>query len=202
MTAKCHHIYISNAMYISPAQTEVKVDVVINIDIDLKEISQERADELSSLLKFKGYIPSKAVIRTEQRRYQQMKHRRLFIVNSISAEMLEYIRALSAYKSRTVNYSRDAANDELRKNMVPLTDLLFYYEKYAKMVTTSTDERSSWLTILLAEEPSVEYASLDVPITGVQVMKTHLCNCDYLPTQSCDEQELLQCDKLGVNSCE
>ena len=175
---------------------------MINIDIDLKEISQEYADTLSTVLKIKGYIPSKAVVRTEQHLYQQTKYRRLFFVNSISTEMFENLRALSTYNSRTVNYSRDAAILELRETMVPLTDLLFYYEKYAKMVTTSTDGRSSWLTIASAEESSVEYTSLDVPITGIHVMNTHLRNCNYLPAQSCDEHELLQCDEMGVNSCE
>ena len=174
---------------------------MINIDIDLKEISQEHADGLSTIMKIKGYIPSRAVISTEQHLYQQTKYRRLFIVNSISTEMLENLRALSTYNSRTVNYSRDAATDDFRKNIVPLTDQLFYDEKFAKTLTTSVNRRSSWLTIS-AEQPAVEHASLDVPITGIHVTFTHLCNCNYLPTESCDGHELLQCDELGANSCE
>ena len=166
---------------------------MINTEIDLKEISQEHADGLSTFFKIKGYIPSKAVISSEQHLYQQMKYRKLYIINSFSAQMLEELHALSTYNSRTVKYSRDAAILELRKSIKPLTDQLFYDEKYANKVTTSADERSSWLTILSAEEPAVKYyASLDVPITGVQVISTHLCNCNYLPTQSCDGYELLQ----------
>ena len=175
---------------------------MVNIDIDLKEINQERADGLSGVLKLRGYIPSKAVISSEQHLYQQTKYRRLFIVNSISAEMLENLHALSTYNSRTVNYSRGAATDELKKHLIPLTDQLFFDEKYANKVTTSANRRSSWLTVTSAEELSVEYTSLDVPITGVHIMITHLCNCNYLPAHSCDEHEILQCDELGVNSCE
>ena len=107
---------------------------MINIDIDLKEISQEHADGLSTIMKIKRYIPSRAVISTEQHLYQQTKYRRLFIVNSISTEMLENLHALSTYNSRTVNYSRDAATDDFRKNIVPLTDQLFYDEKFEKNI--------------------------------------------------------------------
>ena len=165
---------------------------MINIDINLKEIRQQRAEGLSAALEIKGYIPSKAVISTEQYLYQQTKYRRLFIVNSISAEMLEKLRALSTFNSRTVNYSRGAAVHELRRNIIPLTDQLIYDEKYPNKFTTSADERSSWLAILSAEEPTEVYTSLNVPITVVKVTVTHLRNCNDLPAQSCDGYELLQ----------
>ena len=102
---------------------------MINIDIDLNEISQEYADTLSTVLKIKGYIPSKAVVRTKQHLYQQTKYRRLFFVNSISTEMFENLRALSIYNSRTVNYSRDAAILELRETMVPLRQIYYFIMK-------------------------------------------------------------------------
>ena len=159
---------------------------MINIDIDLKEISQEQADGCSTFFRIKGYIPSKSLIRTEQHLYQQTKYRRLHIINSISTEILENLRALSTYNSRTVNYSSSAADDEWRKHLIPLIVQLFYDEKYSNMVTTPPNEKSSWLAILSSMDSAVEYASMDVPITGIHITATHLRNCNYLPAKSCD----------------
>ena len=165
----------------------------------MKEISLQRADALSAHLKRYGYTSSKTVISIKQDIYQQMQYRKLFMVNSFSPKMLERLRALSTLNSRTVNYSNVAVDEELHKILVPLEKQLIYNEKYPSKITTSAN---GWLARLSAEQPAVEYASLDVPITRVQIIVTYLNNCNYLPTQSCSGYELvLQCDELGVNSC-
>ena len=169
----------------SAAQPEVRVEAVVNIDIDLKEINQSRAEEISAFLRTKGYTSTDTVISTQQDIYIQTQYKRLFVTDFMSSKMYERLRLLSTYNSRVANYSRGDAIADLRKRIIPLTEELWYNENHPNKTTTVTNGRSSWLARLLVEQSTAEYTLIEVSITGVQVTVTHLLNCKYLPQRSC-----------------
>ena len=169
----------------SAARPEVRVEAVVNIDIDLKEISQYRAEKLSAILKRKGYTSSETVITTQQDIYIQTQYKRFFVADSMSDALYERVRSLSTFNSRVANYSKGDAAADLKKTIVPITDELWYNENYPNKTTTVTSGTSSWLARLIAEQPTAEYTPMEVPITGIQVTVTHLRNCKYLPQSSC-----------------
>ena len=119
----------------SAAQPEVKVEAVVNIDIDLKEISQSRAEKLSTLLRRKGYTSTETVISTQQDIYIQTQYSRLFVTDFTSSKMYEKLRSLSTFNSRVANYSRGDATADLRKTIAPLADELRYYENHPNKTT-------------------------------------------------------------------
>ena len=169
----------------SAAQPEVRVEAVVNIDIDLKEINQSRAEEISVALRRKGFTSTETVISTQQDIYIQTQYKRLFVADYMSDAIYERLCLLSTYNSRVANYSRGDAIADLKKTIVPLTDELWYNENHPNKTTTATNGMSSWLARLLVKQSTAEYTPIEVPITGVQVTGTHLLNCKYLPQSSC-----------------
>ena len=158
---------------------------MVNIDIDLKEISEYRAERLSVVLKRKVYTSTETVINTKQGSYLQTQYRRLFVADSMSDAVYERLRSLSTFNSRVANYSRGDAIADLRKRIIPLTAELWYNENHPNKTTTVTSGTSSWLARLLAPQSTAEYTPMEAPITGIQVTITHLRNCKYLPQSSC-----------------
>jgi len=164
------------------------VDAVVNINVDLKEISQYRDNIISASLKRKMFTVSKAVVSVEQDWYLQTRYRRMFDISStISPEMYEQIRSLTTLQSTTKNYSTSAVNAEIRKIMIPLTDQLVYDENHSHKTTTSTDDSSPWLARLLPQQSIIEYSQVDLPVTGIAVTISYLRNCKYL-LLDCAEQ--------------
>ena len=80
---------------------------MITINIDLKEISQDRATRLLAMIKSRQYTTSEELVTINQELYLQSIGRRLFIVDSISTEMYERLRSINSIHSRAVNYSRE-----------------------------------------------------------------------------------------------
>ena len=159
----CMCVLISSA-----TQPKVRVEAVVNIDIDLKEISQYRAERLSAALRRKAYTSTETVINNiKQDFYLQTQYIRLFVADFTSSKMYERLRLLSIYNSRVANYSRGDAIADLRKRIIPLTDELWYNDNHPNKTTTATNGRSSWLARLLVEQSTAEYTPIEVPITGV-----------------------------------
>ena len=169
----------------SASLPEVTVKAVVNIDINLKEVSQYRVDMMSAALKRKAYTSSEAVINVTQDYYLQTQYKRLFIVESMSSKMYERLSFLNTFNSRVENYTKGEANKDLRKRIIPLTDELIHNEYHPNKIIAETNSKSSWLARLLAGQSTAAYTPMEVPVNGVQVTITHLRNCKYLPQSSC-----------------
>ena len=179
-------LYLNYMLLISSASLpEVTVEAMVNIDINLKEVSQYRVEMLSAALKRKAYTSSEAVINVKQDYYLQTQYKRLFIVDSMSSKMYERLSFLNTFNSRVENYTKGEANEDLRKRIIPLTDELIHNEYHPNKIIAETNSKSSWLARLLAGQSTAAYTPMEVPINGVQVTITHLRNCKYLPQSSC-----------------
>ena len=147
----------------------------------MKEITQDRADRISTAVERKKYTTTEALTNTNQGLYLQTTYKRLFIVDSISTEMYERLRSINTIHSRTVNYSREGVQAEMKNTIKPFTDQLFYNENHPNKIDGLPDTGSLWLARLLAQDSTIAHTPLDVPVTGVLFTLKHLVNCNYLP---------------------
>ena len=150
---------------------------MITINIDLKEISQDRATRLLAMIKSRQYTTSEELVTINQELYLQSIGRRLFIVDSISTEMYERLRSINSIQSRAVNYSRENVVREMIRSFI---DQLHYDEIHSNKTNGSTDGESQWLARLLMQHSTMGYIPLDVPVTGVLITFRYLLNCKYL----------------------
>ena len=164
----------------SATQPKVTVQAMITINVDLKEISEDRVTRLSTMMKRKQFTTTEELVTINQELYLQSTGRRLFIVDSISTEMYERLRSINSIHSRTVNYSRENVAKEMRKTLKPFNDQLYYDEIHSNKIDTSTDGESQWLARLLMQQSTMDYIPLDVPVTGVLIDFRYLLNCKYL----------------------
>ena len=164
----------------SATQPKVTVQAMITINVDLKEISEDRVTRLSTMMKRKQFTTTEELVTINQELYLQSTGRRLFIVDSISTEMYERLRSINSIHSRTVSYSRENVAKEMRKTLKPFNDQLYYDEIHSNKIDTSTDGESQWLARLLMQQSTMDYIPLDVPVTGVLIDFRYLLNCKYL----------------------
>ena len=164
----------------SATQPKVTVQAMITINVDLKEISEDRVTRLSTMMKRKQFTMTEELVTINQELYLQSTGRRLFIVDSISTEMYERLRSINSIHSRTVNYSRENVAKEMRKTLKPFNDQLYYDEIHSNKIDISTDGESQWLARLLMQQSTMDYIPLDVPVTGILINFRYLFNCKYL----------------------
>ena len=153
---------------------------MITINVDLKEISEDRVTRLSAMMKRKQYTTTEELVTINQELYLQSTGRRLFIVDSISTELYERLRSVNSIHSRTANNSRENIVREIKKTLKPFGDQLYYDEIHSNKIDISTDGESQWLARLLMQQSTMDYIPLDVPVTGVLINFKYLLNCKYL----------------------
>ena len=159
---------------------KVTVQAIINVDVDFKEIFEDRANRLSAITKGRQYTTTEELITIDQEFYLQSTGRRLYIVDSISTEMYERLRSINTIHSRTMNYSRENVFREMRKVVKPFGDQLYYDEIHSNKTNGSANGESQWLARLLMQQSTMQYIPLDVPVTGVLATYKYLLNCKYL----------------------
>ena len=161
---------------LTATQPKITVETVVNITADLKEIPQDRADRISAIAKRKNYTTTEALISVNQNLYLQTTHKRLYIVDSVSAEMYERLHSINNIHSRTANYSNEDVLDEIRNTVNPFINQLYHPNR----INGLSDGGSSWLARLLTQDSTIAYTPLDVPVTGVLVTVRYLLNCNNL----------------------
>ena len=164
----------------SATEPKVTVRAIINLDVDLKEISKDRADRLSPMIKDRQFTTTEELVTITQELYLQSTGKRLFIVDSISTEMYERLRSINSIHSRILNSSRENVFKEIRKLIKPFGDQLHYDEIHSNKSNGSTDGESQWLARLLIQNFTMGYTPLDLPVTGVLDTFRYLLNCKYL----------------------
>ena len=165
---------IITCFFKAATQPKVTVQAIININIDLKEISEDRANRLLAMIKSRQYTTAEELVTINQELYLQSTGRRLFIVDSISTEMYERLRSINSIHSRTLNNSRENVVREMIRSFI---DQLHYDEIHSN---GSTDGESQWLARLLMQHSTMGYIPLDVPVTGVLITFRYQLNCKYL----------------------
>ena len=176
-----YYIYLNFVLLAT--RPEVTVEAVINVDMNLKEISQHRETLLSASMKRKMFTASKAVIGIEQDLFLKTKYERLFIIDTAPNEIIEHLRSLSTVNLRTKNFTRNSAIvDEIRRAAVPFVDKLIYSKSQSSnRVITSPNNGTLLMARLVPQQSIVEESKVNVPVSKVLVTITHLRNCMYLP---------------------
>ena len=108
----------------------------------MKEISKDRANRLSAMMKRRQYSTAEELITINQELYLQSIGRRLFTVDSISTEMYERLRSINTIHSRTVNYSRENVIREMRKTIKPFSYYTFKNRELFKRKCNQGDEEN------------------------------------------------------------
>ena len=154
----------------------------INVNFDMKEISERGENILSAYTKKKMFTASKVVIGIKQDLFLKTKYKRLFIIETVPNAMYEQLRLLSTIPLRTRNFTRSAIIGEISRTGGLFVDQLIYSKSQSSnRVTTSSNNGTLLIARLLPQQSIVEESKVNVPVSKVLVTITHLRNCMYLP---------------------